>query len=125
MSKYRKSISLSSVVMEEEHVQIYPEASVSTVVEMIAVEIRQEIIAEEITVLKEDKRTPRQIILEQKLPAQPLRERDDDWFVLLDGVSRELSYLPTAGTECLPSRPPLIISLPIPPNKPNLKDYLV
>ncbi|XP_071372176.1 uncharacterized protein [Centroberyx affinis] len=80
-------------VTRGEYVQVYPEESISTVVEVITVESKKEVTVEEIMVQKEDKRPPKQIIPEQKI-SQPVRERDDDWFVLLDVIPREVSYSP-------------------------------
>ncbi|KAF7665728.1 hypothetical protein LDENG_00132620 [Lucifuga dentata] len=79
-----------------EYVQVYPEDKVSAVVEAMAVESRQEIVVEEIVVQKEDMRLPKQIVPELKI-SQPVTERDDDWFVLLDVVPRETPYVPPAA----------------------------
>ncbi|XP_039662863.1 titin-like isoform X5 [Perca fluviatilis] len=69
-----------------EYVQVYPEESVPTVAETITVESRKEAVVEEIVVQKEDRG--------QQKVSQPVRERDDDWFLLLDVVPRETSYVP-------------------------------
>ncbi|XP_070821751.1 uncharacterized protein [Chaetodon trifascialis] len=53
-------------------------------------EIRQ-VVAEERKVIEE---APRRL---QEIPQQPVTERDDDWFVLLDVVPRETSYVPPVG----------------------------
>lgn len=77
-----------------EYVQVYPEESTSTGVEAaVVVESRKEVVVEEIVVQKTDKKLPKQIIPEQKI-SQPVRERDDDWFLLLDVVPRETSFVP-------------------------------
>ncbi|XP_034731199.1 uncharacterized protein LOC117946871 isoform X6 [Etheostoma cragini] len=67
-----------------EYVQIYPEESVSTEAEAITVESRKEAVVKEIGIQKEDRG--------QQKVSQP--ERDDDWFLLLDVVPRETSYVP-------------------------------
>lgn len=54
---------------------------------------------EEDVVQRDDLRLPAQIIVEQR-PPQPVRDRDDDWFLLLDVVPREKTYVPP-GTRCL------------------------
>lgn len=69
-----------------EYVQVYPEESVSTVAETITVESRKEAVVKETVVQKEDRG--------QQKVSQPVRERDDDWFLLLDVVPRETSYVP-------------------------------
>lgn len=75
-----------------EYVRVYPEERISTVAETITVVSRKEVVVEEIVVQKEDKKLPKQIIPEQKI-SQPVRERDD-WFLLLDVVSRGAAYIP-------------------------------
>ncbi|XP_029927918.1 titin-like isoform X2 [Myripristis murdjan] len=77
-------------VTREEYVQVYPEESVSAVVE-VKTETRQEVIVEEIMVQKGE--VKRQITPQQQI-SPPVTERDDDWFVLLDVVPREVSYSP-------------------------------
>lgn len=79
-----------SLVTKEEYVQVYPEESVSAVVE-VKTETRQEVIVEEITVQKGE--VKRQITPQQQI-SPPVTERDDDWFVLLNVVPREVSYSP-------------------------------
>ncbi|XP_078109293.1 uncharacterized protein LOC144519766 isoform X4 [Sander vitreus] len=81
----RESSYVPPVTMVE-YVQVYPEESVSTVAETITVESRKEAVVEEIVVQKEDRG--------QQKVSQPVRERDDDWFLLLDVVPRETSYVP-------------------------------
>ncbi|XP_068425786.1 uncharacterized protein [Clinocottus analis] len=73
-------------VIMAEYVQLYPEESISTVTETITIESRKEVIVEEIVVQKDDKR-------EQKL-SHPVRERDDDWVLLLDVVPRDSAFVP-------------------------------
>ncbi|XP_068999111.1 uncharacterized protein [Embiotoca jacksoni] len=80
-------------VSTAEYVQIYHRESISTVTEAAAAESRREVVVETIVMRKEDEKPPEQIIPEQKT-FQPVRERDDDWFLLLDLVSKETSYVP-------------------------------
>lgn len=70
----------------EERIPVYPEESVSSVVELTTVEQREE---RRVTVMEEERRQEEVI-----LPPQPSREMDDDWFVQLDVVPRETSYIP-------------------------------
>ncbi|XP_064802866.1 titin-like isoform X6 [Oncorhynchus masou masou] len=70
----------------EERIPVYPEESVSSVVELTTVEQREE---RRVTVMQEEQRQEEII-----LPPQPSREMDDDWFVQLDVVPRETSYIP-------------------------------
>uniref|UniRef100_UPI001EAE9A93 LOW QUALITY PROTEIN: titin-like n=1 Tax=Oncorhynchus gorbuscha TaxID=8017 RepID=UPI001EAE9A93 len=70
----------------EERIPVYPEESVSSVVELTTVEQREE---RRVTVMQEERRQE-----EVLLPPQPSREMDDDWFVQLDVVPRETSYIP-------------------------------
>ncbi|XP_070767718.1 uncharacterized protein [Enoplosus armatus] len=79
-------------VTTAEYVQVYPEESISAVAETVTVESRKEVVVEETVVQKDDKRLPKQIISEQKI-SQPVTERDDDWFVLLDVIPREMPYV--------------------------------
>lgn len=37
-------------------------------------------------------------VVRQEILQQPVRDRDDDWFVLLDVVSRKLSFVPPGIT---------------------------
>ncbi|XP_039973220.1 uncharacterized protein LOC120783904 isoform X3 [Xiphias gladius] len=76
-----------------EYVKVYPEESSSAMVETIAVESKKEVVVEEALGQKEEKKLPIQIVPELKI-SQPVRERDDDWFLLLDVVPRETSYVP-------------------------------
>ncbi|XP_042345174.1 uncharacterized protein LOC121945189 isoform X7 [Plectropomus leopardus] len=68
-----------------DYVQVYREESISTVAETTT-ESRKEVVVEKIVVQKEDR-------AQQKI-SQPVRERDDDWFLLLDVVSKETAYVP-------------------------------
>ncbi|XP_054478342.1 LOW QUALITY PROTEIN: uncharacterized protein LOC129110178 [Anoplopoma fimbria] len=74
-----------------EYVQVYPEESISTVAETVTVESREEVIVEEIVVQKDDRG--------QQTISQPVRKRDDDWFLLLDVVPRETAYVPPVSLE--------------------------
>ncbi len=78
--------------MAAEYIQVYPEERISTVAETVTVVSRKEVVVEEIVLQKEDKKLPKQIIPEQKIP-QPLTGKDD-WFLLLDVVPRETAYVP-------------------------------
>ncbi|XP_027142935.1 titin isoform X9 [Larimichthys crocea] len=80
-------------VTKAEYVQVYPEESISTVTETIR-ESRKEVVVEEIVVQKEEKKLPKQIIPVQQKISLPVREIDDDWFLLLDVVPRETAYVP-------------------------------
>ncbi|XP_056142952.1 uncharacterized protein LOC130118528 [Lampris incognitus] len=96
----------------EEYVQVYPQKSISTVAEVMAVETREGVMAEEITVQKEDRKPPMHIIAEQKI-TQQVRKRDDDWFVLLDVVPREASYSPSVSKEVPREVYPAITETPV------------
>ncbi|XP_034553554.1 titin-like [Notolabrus celidotus] len=80
-------------VTTEEYVQVYPEESISTGVETVTVESRKMVVVEETVVWREDQKLPKQIISEQKT-FEPVRQRDDDWFLLLDVVPKEATYVP-------------------------------
>lgn len=82
-----------------EYVQTYPGKTISAVTKTIAVESKKEVVVEVTTVQKEERRLPTQIIPEMKVP-QSVRERDDDWFLLLGVVPRETSYV-APGTHSL------------------------
>ncbi|XP_071025921.1 uncharacterized protein [Oncorhynchus clarkii lewisi] len=85
----------------EERIPVYPEESVSSVVELTTVEQREE---RRVTVIQEERRQEEVI-----LPPQPSREMDDDWFVQLDVVPRETSYIPpVAPAEPTPVYPDVI-----------------
>ncbi|XP_071000118.1 uncharacterized protein [Oncorhynchus clarkii lewisi] len=85
----------------EERIPVYPEESVSSVVELTTVEQREE---RRVTVMEEERRQEEVI-----LPPQPSREMDDDWFVQLDVVPRETSYIPpVAPAEPTPVYPDVI-----------------
>lgn len=88
-----------TLVTVAKYAQVYPEDSISTVVETIPLESRMEVVVEETVVQREDMKLPKQIILEQTL-SQSVRERDDDWFLLQDVVPRETAYVPP-GTHSL------------------------
>lgn len=89
------SLCLTLVAMAE-FAQVYPEDSISTVAETIALASRSEVVVEE---MREDVKLSEQITLEQRtFPS--VRERDDDWFLLLDVVPRETAYTPP-GTHSL------------------------
>ncbi|XP_056237233.1 titin-like isoform X5 [Seriola aureovittata] len=75
-----------------EYVQVYREEGFSAVPETIAVQSKKEVVVEVTVVQEEEKKLPMQIIPEMKI-SQPVRERDDDWFLLLDVVPRETSYV--------------------------------
>ncbi|RVE62518.1 hypothetical protein OJAV_G00158110 [Oryzias javanicus] len=64
---------------EEERVQVYKKVKTFAVVEAVTVESRREIVIEE--------------NLKQKEDVKPLRERDDDWFLLLEVVPKVVSYV--------------------------------
>lgn len=81
------------------YAQVYPEESISTVAETMLLESRMEVVVEGIVVQKEDMKLPKPIILERKL-SQSVIKRDDDWFLLLDVVPRETTYIPP-GTHSL------------------------
>ncbi|CAK6960487.1 uncharacterized protein LOC128367095 [Scomber scombrus] len=88
----RESSFVPPVTMAE-YVQVYPKESIFTVAKTVVVVSRKEVVVEKMMVQKEDKKLPKQIIPEQKI-SQPVRERDDDWFQLLDVVPRETSFVP-------------------------------
>ncbi|TNN78450.1 Protein 4.1 [Liparis tanakae] len=69
-----------------ECVQVCPEGSISTAAGTITIESRREVIGEEVVVHQDHKG-------EQKL-SQPVGEREDDWFLLLDVVPRESAVVP-------------------------------
>lgn len=78
-----------------EYGPLYPEESVSTVAVTITAESKKEV-----TVVQEEQmKLPMQIFLQPRI-TQSVRERDDDWFLLLDVVSRETSYV-APGTHSL------------------------
>lgn len=95
-----------SLVTMGDYAQVYREERIATVVETIppttameaiTVESRKEVVIEEVVVRKVDKKFPTLIISERKVS---LRERDDDWFVLLDVVRREPSFVPRGIDNC-------------------------
>jgi len=86
-------LSLSILVFLKERDQMEAESFVS-VAGAAAHEIR-EVAVEERKIIEEAPRRPQEILL------QPMTDRDDDWFVLLDVVPRETSYVPP-GTAAIP-----------------------
>ncbi|XP_034030936.1 uncharacterized protein LOC117514535 [Thalassophryne amazonica] len=89
-------------VIIQEHVQVYAEEKISAVVEAFTPESREQVSVDELIMEKEDEMIPKQMIPEQQT-WQLMRERDDDWFVLLDSVLRETYYVPPVSAE-VPSR---------------------
>ncbi|XP_058503645.1 uncharacterized protein LOC131471230 isoform X5 [Solea solea] len=82
-----------------EYVQVYPEES-----SISAVELKKKVVVIDI-LQKEEKKLPIQIIPELK--TSPLeRERDDDWFLLLDVVPREMSHVPPVSVAVPPQMYP-------------------
>lgn len=79
--------------------QVYPGRSFSGETETTAVESKKDFVIDSIVVQKEEKKHGVQIIPELKM-SQPLRARDDDWYLLLDVGPRETSYVPP-GTHSL------------------------
>lgn len=75
------------------YVEVYPGESISVLAETIAVESKKMFVVEETVVQKEEKKAPLQINPQPKI-FQAERERDDDWFLLLDVVPRETSNVP-------------------------------
>ncbi|XP_008294726.1 titin-like isoform X4 [Stegastes partitus] len=67
------------------YVELYERESIS--------ESTREVVIEEIAVQKKDVKPPKQVIPEQKI-VQPVSEREDNWFLLLDVVAKETSYVP-------------------------------
>lgn len=80
---------LTSVAMADFEL-VYPEDRIPTVAETKALASRSEVIVEE---MREDEKLPEQITTEQRT-FQSFRDRDDDWFLLLDVVPRETAYIP-------------------------------
>ncbi|KAM4581075.1 uncharacterized protein PAE49_005741 isoform 3-T4 [Odontesthes bonariensis] len=70
-----------------EYAQVY-DREVSAVTEARAVEARRKVVVEEIVIEKEEKKLPEQRTV------LPEREREDDWFLLLNVVSKQASYVP-------------------------------
>lgn len=64
---------------EEERPQVSKKVQIFAVAEAVTVESRREIVTEE--------------NLKQKEDVKPLRERDDDWFLLLEVVPKVESYV--------------------------------
>ncbi|KAM9852266.1 uncharacterized protein ACBR49_005367 isoform 2-T2 [Aulostomus maculatus] len=97
----RRELSFVPPVVVAESVQVIPEESISTVVQEVVVESRTEVIVQEGKEQTEDMKLPMTTYPEQKI-SQPVRERVDDWFLLLDAVARETAYVPPVT----PSAPP-------------------
>lgn len=70
-----------SIVSMAEYTQVYERESISTVTGVQAVV--------DIVMQKEDVRLPEQKVI------QPAREREDDWFLLLDVVSKKTPVVPS------------------------------
>ncbi|XP_029360050.1 titin homolog isoform X2 [Echeneis naucrates] len=69
-----------------EYAEVYTE-------ETIAVESKKKVVVEMIAEQEEEKMLPVQVVSVMK-KSEPLRERDDDWFLLLDVAPRQISYVP-------------------------------
>ncbi|XP_028280977.1 uncharacterized protein LOC114448296 isoform X4 [Parambassis ranga] len=67
--------------------QVYQKEAISSVI--AAEESRREAVVEKMQ--KEDIKPPKKVLIPEQ---QPVRERDDDWFLLLDVVSKETPYVP-------------------------------
>ncbi|XP_061572601.1 uncharacterized protein LOC133429235 isoform X5 [Cololabis saira] len=80
----REVISVPTVSMTK-HAQAYQRESISAVAQVQAVESRREVVV--VVAKKEAERLPQQEIF------QPVTEREDDWLLLLDVVSKETSYV--------------------------------
>ncbi|XP_030013897.1 uncharacterized protein LOC115435549 isoform X11 [Sphaeramia orbicularis] len=89
--------------------QGYAEETIST--ETVIVESRRKVVVEEIMIQKKEKELPKQIIPQKKV-SQPVRQRDDDWYVLLDVTPRETVYVPpvpvVVSSQMYPSPQPQI-----------------
>lgn len=85
------------LVTISKYVEVYPQKRISVLAETIAEESRKVFVVEQTLVQKEEKQAPLQINPQPKI-MQPERDRDDDWFLLLDVVSRETSDVPP-GTQ--------------------------
>ncbi|XP_041648442.1 uncharacterized protein LOC121513033 isoform X2 [Cheilinus undulatus] len=96
-------------VTAAQYIPIYPEESTSITSEIIIVEPTKTLVVEETLVLKEDVKISKQIIPEQAIS---VREIDDEWFLLLDVVSKETAYVPpvslAAPSQIYPSVEPQI-----------------
>lgn len=91
--------------MEAEHVVSVVHTAVEEKISKVVVEERK--------IIQEVPKYP------QEIPQQPVRERDDDWFVLLDVVRRE-AYVPPGIT----NSPALIHSFMKASNYPELCRHL-
>ncbi|KAM4601150.1 uncharacterized protein ACJ7VT_020965 isoform 2-T2 [Polymixia lowei] len=73
--------------------QVDAEEEFATEIQSTTVDDRREVIVEEVKIGQQEPwRLP-------EIPPQPTRERDDDWFVLLDVVPREASSVPPVAVE--------------------------
>lgn len=73
--------------------QVYQKEAISTVI--AAEESRRESVVDKMQ--KEDKKPPKKVLIPEQ---KPVRERDDDWFLLLDVVSKETPYVPPGNYSC-------------------------
>ncbi|XP_068180211.1 uncharacterized protein [Antennarius striatus] len=77
------------VVTKAESTQVDLEETVSSIMES-----RKEVVLDRIVLWKEDKKLLHEHLFQEQKISQPIRERDDDWFLLLDVVPREIPYIP-------------------------------
>ncbi|KAM6910447.1 uncharacterized protein FYW49_012378 [Xenentodon cancila] len=89
-------------VSTTEYAQAYQRESISAVAEVQAVESRREVVVDKVVQMEDEK-------LPEQKKFQPAREREDDWLLLLDVVSKETSYVPpvyaSAPTKIYPDVP--------------------
>lgn len=93
LGAYRDLSMCLFLVPPEERTQVYKkeQISCSAVTEAVRVESRREMVTEENLKQRDVK------------PPKPLRERDDDWFLLLDVVPKDVSFVaPGTSTIHLP-----------------------
>ncbi|KAG7242152.1 hypothetical protein INR49_024198, partial [Caranx melampygus] len=83
-----REISYVPPVALKEQEQVEAERFLS-VIEAPEVQEIREIVVEERKITEDTPRSPQEIP-----PQPPVRDRDDDWFVLLDAVPKEMSYVP-------------------------------
>ncbi|KAM3614095.1 uncharacterized protein V6R79_010151 [Siganus canaliculatus] len=88
-------------VSMKEYAQVYPAESVPTVLETVSVVSRKVVVVEEMVV----KTIIKKSFPEQQTISQPVRDKDDDWFLLLDAIPRETAYVPPAAL-AVPSQIP-------------------
>lgn len=69
-----------------DYAEVYPAESIPVVAQSVL-----EVVVEEMVVQKKDTVRPESAVQEVK---QSFKERSDDWFLLLDVVSRETAYVP-------------------------------